>query len=98
MKIASLVLHAGYQSDPTTKSAAVPVYQTTNYAFDNTQHGADFFDLSVAGNIYTRIMNPTTAVLEQRLAAVEGGHWCSGCGFRHGGNNLRYSSFGRSRR
>ncbi|KDT00561.1 aminotransferase class-V family protein [Escherichia coli 2-011-08_S1_C3] len=73
MKIASLVLHAGYQSDPTTKSAAVPVYQTTTYAFDNTQHGADLFDLNVAGNIYTRIMNPTTAVLEQRLAAVEGG-------------------------
>lgn len=70
MKIASPVLHAGYQSDPTTKSAAVPVYQTTTYAFDNTQHGADLFDLNVAGNIYTRIMNPTTAVLEQRLAAV----------------------------
>ena len=68
--LSPLVLHAGYQSDPTTKSAAVPVYQTTTYAFDNTQHGADLFDLNVAGNIYTRIMNPTTAVLEQRLAAV----------------------------
>ena len=66
-------VHAGYAPDPTTKSVAVPIYQTVSYAFDDTQHGADLFDLKVPGNIYTRIMNPTTAVLEQRLAALEGG-------------------------
>lgn len=73
MKLESLALHHGYESEPTTKSAAVPIYQTTSYTFDDTQHGADLFDLKVAGNIYTRIMNPTTAVLEQRLAEMEGG-------------------------
>jgi len=73
MKLESLALHHGYESEATTKAAAVPIYQTTSYTFDNTQHGADLFDLKVAGNIYTRIMNPTTAVLEQRLAAMEGG-------------------------
>ncbi len=73
MKLESLALHHGYQSDPTTKAAAVPIYQTTSYTFDDTQHGADLFDLKVEGNIYTRIMNPTTAVLEQRMAAMEGG-------------------------
>ena len=69
----TLALHAGYAPDPTTRSVAVPIYQTTSYAFDDTQHGADLFDLKVAGNIYTRIMNPTSDVLEQRLAALEGG-------------------------
>ena len=73
MKLESIALHEGYTSEPTTKSAAVPIYQTTSYTFDNTQHGADLFDLKVPGNIYTRIMNPTTDVLEQRLAAMEGG-------------------------
>ncbi|MCG8023295.1 MAG: aminotransferase class I/II-fold pyridoxal phosphate-dependent enzyme [Candidatus Thiodiazotropha endolucinida] len=73
MKLESLVLHAGYESEPTTKAAAVPIYQTTSYTFDDTQHGADLFDLKVVGNIYTRIMNPTTAVLEQRLTEMEGG-------------------------
>lgn len=73
MKLESLALHHGYTSEETTKSAAVPIYQTTSYTFDNTQHGADLFDLKVAGNIYTRIMNPTTDVLEQRVAAMEGG-------------------------
>lgn len=73
MKLESLALHHGYESDPTTKAAAVPIYQTTSYTFDDTQHGADLFDLKVVGNIYTRIMNPTTAVLEQRLAEMEGG-------------------------
>lgn len=73
MKLESLALHHGYTSEDTTKAAAVPIYQTTSYTFDNTQHGADLFDLKVAGNIYTRIMNPTTAVLEERLAAMEGG-------------------------
>ncbi|XQW86726.1 O-acetylhomoserine aminocarboxypropyltransferase/cysteine synthase family protein [Thalassotalea piscium] len=73
MKLESIALHEGYKSEETTKSAAVPIYQTTSYTFDNTQHGADLFDLKVAGNIYTRIMNPTTDVLEKRMAAMEGG-------------------------
>ena len=73
MKIETLAIHSGYSPDPTTKAVAVPIYQTTSYAFDDTQHGADLFDLKVEGNIYTRIMNPTTAVLEQRVAAMEGG-------------------------
>jgi O-acetylhomoserine (thiol)-lyase len=73
MKIETIAVHGGYSPDPTTKAVAVPIYQTTAYAFDNTQHGADLFDLKVMGNIYTRIMNPTTAVLEQRVAMMEGG-------------------------
>ena len=73
MKPETLAIHAGYSPDPTTKAVAVPIYQTTSYAFDDTQHGADLFDLKVAGNIYTRIMNPTTDVLEKRVAALEGG-------------------------
>ncbi len=66
-------VHAGYRPDPTTKAVAVPIYQTAAYAFDSAQHGADLFDLKVPGNIYTRIMNPTQDVLEQRVAALEGG-------------------------
>lgn len=73
MKLETLAVHAGFQPDPTTKSVAVPIYQTTSYAFDSTQHGADLFDLKVPGNIYTRIMNPTNGVLEERVAAMEGG-------------------------
>ena len=73
MKLETLAIHAGFQPDPTTKSVAVPIYQTTSYAFDSTQHGADLFDLKVPGNIYTRIMNPTNDVLEKRVAAMEGG-------------------------
>ena len=73
MKIETLTVHAGYTPDPTTKAVAVPVYQTVAYAFDSAQHGADLFDLKVAGNIYTRIMNPTQAVLEERVAVLEGG-------------------------
>ncbi|HBX36786.1 MAG TPA: bifunctional O-acetylhomoserine aminocarboxypropyltransferase/cysteine synthase, partial [Pseudohongiella sp.] len=73
MRLESLALHHGYESEATTKSAAVPIYQTTSYTFDNTQHGADLFDLKVPGNIYSRIMNPTNDVLEQRLAQMEGG-------------------------
>src|SRR5690606_17955256 len=73
MKLESIALHHGYTSEATTKSAAVPIYQTTSYTFDNTQHGADLFDLKVPGNIYTRIMNPTQAVLEARVAEMEGG-------------------------
>jgi O-acetylhomoserine (thiol)-lyase len=73
MKLETLAVHAGYSPEPTTKAVAVPIYQTTSYAFDSTQHGADLFDLKVQGNIYTRIMNPTTDVLEKRLTAMEGG-------------------------
>lgn len=73
MKPETLAIHAGYSPDPTTRAVAVPIYQTTSYAFDDTQHGADLFDLKVAGNIYTRIMNPTNDVLEKRIAALEGG-------------------------
>ncbi len=73
MKFETLAVHAGYQPDPTTKAVAVPIYQTTSFAFDNTQHGADLFDLKVPGNIYSRITNPTNAVLEERVAALEGG-------------------------
>ncbi|NLR74748.1 O-acetylhomoserine aminocarboxypropyltransferase/cysteine synthase family protein [Leeia aquatica] len=73
MKFETLAVHGGYSPDPTTRAVAVPIYQTTSYAFDSTQHGADLFDLKVQGNIYTRIMNPTTSVLEQRLAELEGG-------------------------
>lgn len=73
MKFDTLAIHAGFKPDPTTKSVVVPIYQTTSYAFDSTQHGADLFDLKVPGNIYTRIMNPTNAVLEERVAALEGG-------------------------
>ena len=66
-------VHAGYTPEPTTHAVAVPLYQTVAYSFDSAQHGADLFDLKVAGNIYTRIMNPTQAVLEERVAALEGG-------------------------
>ncbi|WP_372831088.1 O-acetylhomoserine aminocarboxypropyltransferase/cysteine synthase family protein [Pontibacterium sp.] len=73
MKLETIAVHGGFEPDPTTKAVAVPVYQTTSYAFDDAQHGADLFDLKVAGNIYTRIMNPTTDVLEKRVAEMEGG-------------------------
>ena len=73
MKLETIALHHGYTPEATTKAAAVPIYQTTSYTFDNTQHGADLFNLAVPGNIYTRIMNPTTAVLEASVAEMEGG-------------------------
>ncbi|ATX81211.1 O-acetylhomoserine sulfhydrylase [Mariprofundus ferrinatatus] len=73
MKTETIAIHEGYETDPTTKSVAVPIYQTVAYEFDNAQHGADLFNLAVPGNIYTRIMNPTSDVLEKRVAALEGG-------------------------
>jgi O-acetylhomoserine (thiol)-lyase len=73
MKDETVVIHAGYETDPTTKSVAVPIYQTVAYEFDSAQHGADLFNLEVPGNIYSRIMNPTWDVLEKRLAELEGG-------------------------
>ena len=72
--IETLVLHAGgHRRDPSTNSVAVPIYQTTSYQFDDTEHAGKLFALQELGNIYTRIMNPTTQVLEERLAALEGG-------------------------
>ena len=73
MKLETLAVHAGYKPDPITKAVVPPIYQTVAYAFDNAQHGADLFDLKVEGNIYTRITNPTQSVLEERVAALEGG-------------------------
>lgn len=73
MEIETKAVHSGYSPDPTTNAVAVPIYQTTAFAFDNTQHGADLFNLAVLGNIYSRIMNPTNDVLEQRIADMEGG-------------------------
>src|ERR1700753_3353923 len=69
----TLVLHAGYRSDPATTAVAVPIYQTTSYQLRDSQHAANLFGLAELGNIYTRIMNPTTAVLEERVAALDGG-------------------------
>jgi O-acetylhomoserine (thiol)-lyase len=73
MRDETLAVHAGYETDPTTKSVVVPIYQTVAYEFDDAQHGADLFNLEVTGNIYTRIMNPTADVLEKRIAEMEGG-------------------------
>src|SRR5690625_4498948 len=73
MKPETVAIHGGFAGDPETHAVAVPIYQTTSYYFDDTQHGADLFNLAVPGNIYTRIMNPTNAVLEERVAMLEGG-------------------------
>lgn len=73
MKPETIAIHSGYESEATTKSVAVPIYQTVAYEFDSAQHGADLFNLAVEGNIYTRIMNPTADVLEKRVAELEGG-------------------------
>ena len=72
-KFETLQLHAGQVPDPTTNSRAVPIYQTSSYVFDNAEHGANLFGLKEFGNIYTRLMNPTTDVFEKRMAALEGG-------------------------
>src|SRR5215813_4663545 len=73
LRFETLQLHAGQSIDPTTHARAVPIYQTTSYGFDNSEHAANLFGLRQFGNIYTRIMNPTTDVFEQRIAALEGG-------------------------
>ena len=85
----TISLHGGQEVDPTTKARAVPIYQTTSYVFDDTQHAADLFGLKVPGNIYTRIMNPTWDVLEQRIAALEGG--IAGCVTASGQAAVTYS-------
>src|SRR5947208_14127861 len=73
MRNETIAIHGGYEVEPTTKSVAVPIYQTVAYAFDSAEHGAALFNLDVGGYRYTRINNPTTAVLERRIAALEGG-------------------------
>jgi O-acetylhomoserine (thiol)-lyase len=73
MKRETIAIHSGYETDPTTKAVAVPIYQTVAYAFDSTEHAAALFNLEAQGFRYTRISNPTTAVLERRVAALEGG-------------------------
>src|SRR5665213_3034825 len=73
MKRETIAIHGGYQTDPTTKAVAVPIYQTVAYAFDSADHAAALFNLEAEGFRYTRIQNPTTAVLERRVAALEGG-------------------------
>ncbi|MGH9489525.1 MAG: PLP-dependent transferase, partial [Terriglobales bacterium] len=72
-RLETLALHAGYDGDPATKACAVPIYQTVAYQFDSAEHGAALFNLETVGNIYSRLGNPTNAVLEQRIAALEGG-------------------------
>ena len=94
MKRETIALHAGYQSEPTTKSAAVPIYQTTSYTFDNTQHGADLFNLDVAGNIYTRIMNPTTAVFGRTRCPFGRRYRRISCRQRYGCDYLCRSNLG----
>jgi len=89
VKDQTLAIHAGFKADPHTRAVAVPIYQTVAYEFDNAQHGADLFNLAVPGNIYTRIMNPTTDVLEQRCAALEGG--IAGLGLSAGSAAINYS-------
>ena len=89
MKLETQCLHAGYQPDPTTLSRAVPVYKTSSYVFNNTEHAANLFGLRELGNIYTRLMNPTTDVLEQRVAALEGG--AAGLGIASGTSAVFYS-------
>ncbi len=89
MKLETQCLHAGYQPDPTTLSRTVPVYKTSSYVFNNTEHAANLFGLRELGNIYTRLMNPTTDVLEQRVAALEGG--AAGLGIASGTSAVFYS-------
>ena len=83
----TLALHAGQEVDPTTKARAVPIYMTTSYVFDSPDHAANLFGLKEFGNIYTRIMNPTTDVFEKRIAALEGGVARAGVRLRPGGGN-----------
>lgn len=89
MQDQTLAIHGGFKADPETRATSVPIYQTVAYAFDDAQHGADLFNLEVQGNIYTRIMNPTTGVLEQRCAALEGG--IAGVGLSAGSAAIHYA-------
>ena len=89
MKLETQCLHAGYSPEATTNACAVPVYKTSSYVFNNTEHAANLFGLRELGNIYTRLMNPTTDVLEQRVAALEGG--AAGLGIASGTSGVFYS-------
>ncbi len=80
----TLSIHAGQRPDPTTGARAVPIYQTTSFVFDDTDHAAHLFALQRFGNIYTRIMNPTNAAFEERIAALRRRNWCTGYCFGHG--------------
>lgn len=91
MKLETLCLHGGQQPDPTTNSRAVPVYRTASYVFDSTEHAANLFALKELGNIYTRLMNPTTDVLEKRVALLEGAHEMAGLGLASGTSAVFYS-------
>src|SRR5579871_783734 len=91
----TLALHAGQTVDPTTKSRAVPIYQTTSYVFDDTGHAARLVALQEFGNIYTRIMNPTTAVFEERMAALEGGSNAVATGSGQAAETLAFTTIAR---
>ncbi len=91
MKLETLCLHGGTQPDPTTMSRGVPVYRTSSYVFKNTEHAANLFALRELGNIYTRLMNPTTDVLEKRVALLEGGPELGGLGVASGTAGVFYS-------
>ncbi|MCP5524848.1 MAG: O-acetylhomoserine aminocarboxypropyltransferase/cysteine synthase [Verrucomicrobiales bacterium] len=91
MNFETLCLHGGHQPDPTTLSRAVPVYRTSSYVFKNTEHAANLFALKELGNIYTRLMNPTTDVLEKRVALLEGAHEMAGLGVASGTSGIFYS-------
>jgi len=91
MKLETLCLHGGQSPDPTTKSRAVPVYRTASFVFDSAEHAADLFALKELGNIYTRLMNPTTDVLEKRIALLEGAHEMAGLGVASGTSAVFYS-------
>jgi len=92
LKFETLQLHAGQQVDPTTNSRAVPIYQTTSYVFNNAEHAANLFALKEFGNIYTRIMNPTSDVFEQRIAALEGGVAALAVGSGHAAQFLAFNT------
>jgi len=89
MKLETKCLHLGYSPESTTLSRAVPVYKTSSFVFNNTEHAANLFGLRELGNIYTRLMNPTTDVLEQRVAGLEGG--AAGLGVASGTSAVFYS-------
>jgi O-acetylhomoserine/O-acetylserine sulfhydrylase len=91
-KFETLQLHAGQQPDPTTHSRALPIYQTTSYVFKNAEHAANLFALKESGNIYTRMMNPTTDVFEQRIAALEGGVAALAVGSGHAAQFLTFTT------
>src|SRR5271157_4470913 len=91
MKLETLCLHGGTQPDPTTLSRGVPVYRTSSYVFKNAEHAANLFALRELGNIYTRLMNPTTDVLEKRVALLEGGPELGGLGVASGTSGVFYS-------